>query len=58
MRARQREQPHIWTMNADGSDKEQITFGPLTGTAATFSPDGKSILFSIRVGIVTSPPHP
>src|SRR5216683_973844 len=40
------EQPYIWTMNADGSDKTQLTFGDLSGGAATFSPDGKSILFS------------
>ena len=40
------ERPYIWTMNADGSDKQQLTFGNVTGGAATFSPDGKSILFS------------
>src|SRR5947208_2783010 len=38
--------PYIWTMNADGSDKEQLTFGSLAGGEASFSPDGKSILFT------------
>lgn len=37
---------YIWTMNADGSDQRQLTFGSLDGTYASFSPDEKSILFT------------
>ena len=37
--------PHIWTMNADGSGKEQRTFGTIVGTLPVFSPDGMQILF-------------
>jgi Tol biopolymer transport system component len=38
--------PYIWTMNADGSGKQQLTSGTLNGASASFSPDGKSILFT------------
>lgn len=38
--------PYIWTMNADGSDKRQLTFGALHGSTPSFSPDGGSILFT------------
>src|SRR4051812_34210950 len=47
-------QPYIWTMNADGSDKTQLTSGLLSGSAGTFSPDGKSILFTSSAGNAAS----
>ena len=37
---------HIWTMNADGSDQRELTFGPIYGSLPSFSPDGNSILFT------------
>jgi Tol biopolymer transport system component len=40
------QQAYIWTMNADGSDKQQLTFGNLTGLFPIFSEDRKSILFT------------
>jgi Tol biopolymer transport system component len=43
-------QPYIWTMNADGTDKKQLTFHPLSGSSPTFSPDGQSILFTTHAG--------
>lgn len=49
-RAASGEPSHLWTMNADGSNKQQVTFGDLSGTTATFSPDGQSILFSSAAG--------
>lgn len=45
---------YIWTMRADGSDKHQLTSGPLFGSLATFSPDGRTILFT---GIATGSPE-
>jgi Tol biopolymer transport system component len=29
---------HIWTMNADGSDQTQVTFGPIYGSLPSFLP--------------------
>jgi Tol biopolymer transport system component len=43
----------IWTMNADGSDQKELTFGPIYGSLPSFSPDGKSILFT---GFATANP--
>jgi len=37
---------YVWTMNADGSDKRQLTSGTHYGGLPTFSPDGTSILFT------------
>jgi serine/threonine protein kinase len=36
----------IWTMNTDGSDPRQLTFGPFDKNHPTWSPDGTQILFS------------
>lgn len=35
----------IWSMNADGSDPRQITFGPGDKTQPRWSPDGERILY-------------
>jgi len=35
----------IWTMNPDGSDLRQLTFGPGNKTQPRWSPDGQRILF-------------
>jgi TolB protein len=45
---------HIWTMNADGSDQRELTFGPTYGSVPDFSPEGKSILFT---GFATGNPE-
>jgi Tol biopolymer transport system component len=45
---------HIWIMNADGSSQTQLTFGPIYGALPSFSPDGKSILFT---GYATGSPE-
>jgi TolB protein len=44
----------IWIVNSDGSDLEQLTFGPESDAYPSFSPDGKKIaffseLFSLRI---------
>jgi dipeptidyl aminopeptidase/acylaminoacyl peptidase len=36
---------HIWTMDADGSNVRQITYGTSSEGSPIFSPDGKSIAF-------------
>ena len=44
--------PHIWRMNADGSDPKQITSGDFADFAPNISPDGRWLLFnSWRSGI-------
>src|SRR5207253_1510824 len=40
-RQEENQPPYVWTMNADGGDKEQLTFGQITGAQASFSPNGK-----------------
>ncbi len=35
----------IWTMNSDGSDPRQLTFGPGDKTQPRWSPDGRRLLF-------------
>lgn len=37
---------HVWTVNPDGTDPRQITFGPGMNKSPRWSPDGRSILFS------------
>lgn len=42
---------HIFTMNADGTDVQQITEGPVQDQRPTLSPDGRHVCFvSIRGG--------
>ena len=36
----------IWIMNADGTEKRQLTTGPGSKTDASFSPDGQWIVYS------------
>src|SRR5438128_882713 len=40
------ERAAIWSMNADGSGKRQLTFGSITGSSPVFSADGNAILFT------------
>lgn len=35
----------IWTMNPDGSDPDQVTFGPGDSTEPRWSPNGRRLLF-------------
>jgi Tol biopolymer transport system component/DNA-binding winged helix-turn-helix (wHTH) protein len=37
--------PQVWIMNADGSDKQPLTFGPTASGMAKWLPDGRRILF-------------
>jgi Tol biopolymer transport system component len=46
--------PRLWIMAADGSGKQQLTFGGLGADNPTFSPDGRSILFT---GFTTGTPE-
>ncbi len=48
MSQKQRDQPQIWIMDAEGENKKQLTFSPSTLGAITpsFSPDGTRIIFS------------
>lgn len=39
---------HIWTMNADGSNKKQVTLSTDEETYPVFSPDGKYLLIGTR----------
>ncbi|HEY7404597.1 MAG TPA: winged helix-turn-helix domain-containing protein [Candidatus Angelobacter sp.] len=36
--------PQIWLMNADGSDKQPLTFGPVAAGVARWFPDGKTLM--------------
>src|SRR5271170_5636899 len=36
---------HVWTMDADGTNTRQITFGASSEDSPIFSPDSKSIAF-------------
>lgn len=38
--------PRIWTMNADGSDKKEISTGVELNASPTFAPDGSQIAFA------------
>lgn len=40
------EKAAIWTMNADGTGKRQLTFGKISASFPVFSPDGTKILFT------------
>lgn len=41
---------HIFTMNADGEDVQQVTSGPYQDQRPAFSPDGKTIVFTSNRG--------
>jgi len=41
---------HIWIMNSDGINKQQLTFGNVVDDAPAFSPDGTQIVF-MRYGL-------
>jgi TolB protein len=45
---------NIWTMNSDGTDKKQVTFGAGSFTDASFSPDGTRIVYSGETESMTS----
>ena len=39
---------NVWTMNADGSDKQQAVFDPYYDAQSDWSPDGTRIVFRSR----------
>jgi len=41
---------HIWSMNSDGSDQEQLTEGPYDHRQPTVSPDGTKVAFASDEG--------
>ncbi len=48
---KQGENPQIWTMDADGRNKKQLTFPPDGGISPAFSPDGSKVMYaSIQSG--------
>ena len=47
----------IWRMKADGSEQEQVTFGPENDWFPHFSPDGEQMVFLTYDASVTGHPE-